>query len=133
MSSNRTTIYIPDDMRRIVGHTEHGELSSRIADIIDRYGLLCSLQRQQLEQAFTEAELNALCDAIWSTIFQPAAAIIDGVLADFEDSGPDGLYEKWEIDPGVVKQKLRKLNIGQQIALVELLERRKRRMAGEKE
>jgi hypothetical protein len=124
---------MPEHMRRIIGPTDTGELSGRVGDIIERYGLLCSLQRRELEETFAPAELDALCDAIWSTMFRPADTLIDGVLADFEDSQADGLYEKWQVDGTAVKAKLQKLDIGRQIALVDLLERRKRRMAGEEE
>lgn len=130
----KKSIYLADNILKIIGPTDPGELSSRIADIIDRYGVLCQLERKALEEIFSGVtDLDSLADAVWNTVWRPASTLINGVLADFQDSGPDGLYEKWGVDPQTIIEKLRGLNYGQQIALGELLERRKRRMAGENE
>ncbi len=129
----KKSIYLSDPIQRVIGDMPQGELSARIADIVDRYGVLYQMERPRLEEIFAENEMKALCDSVWSTRWEPAATIIGGILADFEDSGPDGLYEKWKVDPKVVSKKLRGLTVGQMIALAEHLEKMRARLCGEKE
>ncbi len=129
----KKSVYLSDAIQRVIGDMGPGELSGRIADIVDRYGVLYQQEAPALEDIFTEPELKALCEATWSTTWQPAASIIGGIRADFEDSGPDGLYDKWSVDPRAVVEKLRRLNTGQQIALAEYLEKLRARLCGESE
>lgn len=131
--SRKASVYLADRIRRVIGDVGQGELSGRIADIVDRYGVICDMGALELERAFTADELRALCAATWSTLWQPASTIIRGILADWEDSKPDGLYAEWHVDGKAVSAKLRALSVGQQIALVEYLERLKRRLCAESE
>lgn len=127
MGAKRPTVYLKEPILRIIGKTKKNGLSGRIADIVERYGLIVEMERRALEGLFNEAELNAMTDAIWSTALGNGAVILGAVLKDFADSGPDGLYDKWGVDAPEVIRKLKGLSVGQEIALVELLERRRRR------
>lgn len=125
MGAKRATVYLSEPILRVIGKTKKNGLSGRIADIVERYGLIVELERRALENLFSETELNALTDAIWSTALGNGAIVLGVILADFEDSGPDGLYDKWGVDAPEVIRKLKGLSVGQEIALVELLERRR--------
>ena len=117
--SKRTTIYISDVLARAIGASPDS-LSGRLAQIGDRYGEI--IRRQRIEQKFSDAELNALRDCCNGTWFDPAQLIDGAVLANFIDSKPDGLYEKWQVDGQSTAAKLAALTYPEQVALVEAIE-----------
>lgn len=133
MGSKQATVYLPEPILRVIEKTERNGLSGRLADIVERYGLIVELERRALESLFSETELNALTDAIWNTALGKGAVILGAVLAAFADSRHDGLYDRWGVDAPEVIRKLKGLSVGQEIALVELLERRRRSLGREEE
>lgn len=116
--SKRTSIYLnPPIDAALAGHDN---TSGRLGNICGRY--LEIMRRTRIAQKFSESELNALRDCCNGTWFEPAQLIDGAVLANFEDSEPDGLYEKWGIDGKTTADKLRLLNYAEQVALVENIE-----------
>lgn len=95
-------------------------LSHRLAQISDRY--LEILRRSPLPD-LSPAEWSAVRDAMLSTLHEPAAIIRGEPWIAIEDSLPDGLAEKWEIDGAALVAKLRDLTYPQEVRLVELIER----------
>ena len=102
-----------------LGHSD--SLSGRLGDVCDRYAEI--IRRTRVEQKFSEAEMNALRDCCNGTIFAPAQLIAGAVLANFEDSAVDGLYDKWGIDGLETARKLNALTFAEQVALVENIEK----------
>lgn len=94
-------------------------LSHRLAQIADRYSEM--LRRADLPD-LSEAEMNALRDAMNGTLAEPAALIRGMPWISIEDSLPDGLAEKWQINGAALVDKLRALTFVQEIALIEAVE-----------
>ena len=91
----------------------------RLTQIADRY--LEMLRRAELS-AFSENEISAICDALNGTWLEPAAAIRGAIWVEVEDACLDGLAEKWRIDGPALVTKLRGLDYGQEVHLVERVE-----------
>ena len=94
-------------------------LSHRLAQIADRY--LEILRRAPLPD-LSEAEMNALRDSCLGVLNEPAAQIRGSLWLGVEDSLPDGLAEKWQIDGAALVEKLRALTYPQEVRLVEMVE-----------
>jgi hypothetical protein len=116
--TKRTSIYLNPPLEEALKGTD--SISGRLGQICDRFAE--TNRRARIRQQFNEAELNAFRDCCNGTIFGPAQLIDGAVLANFEDSAPDGLYEKWEIDAPATIAKLRGLTYPDQVALVEDIE-----------
>jgi len=97
----------------------HG-FSHRLAQIADRY---LQLLRRTPRADLTEAEVNAIRDALNGTILEPAEDIRGALWVDIEDACVDGLAEKWEIDGPALVARLKALDYAQEVRLVEEVER----------
>ncbi len=122
----KRSIYISQSIQAIIGPSRSGELSGRIADIVDRYGVLCKTEQRAIKRLFTPAELNVIATTSANADWTPALRIAGGFLASFEDSVLDGSLNEGSASTNQIADKLRSLNVGQQIALVELFEMRRR-------
>lgn len=118
--ATRTTIYLNPPLAAALADLPDRGQSARLGDIADRFAEIT--RRARIAQRFTQDELMALRDCCNGTWFQPAKLIDGAVLANFADSGPDGLYEKWNIDSEAVIAKLQGLSFSDQVALVEDIE-----------
>lgn len=116
--TKRTSIYLNPPLEEALKGAD--SISGRLGQICDRYAE--TNRRARIRQRFDEAEMNAFRDCCNGTIFGPAQLIDGAVLANFEDSAPDGLYEKWRIDAPTTIAKLRALTYAEQVALVEDIE-----------
>lgn len=116
--TKRTSIYLNPPLEESLKDAD--SISGRLGQICDRYAE--TNRRARIAQRFSEAELNAFRDCCNGTIFGPAQLIDGAILANFEDSEPDGLYEKWGIDGKATAAKLRTLTYPDQVALVEDIE-----------
>lgn len=94
-------------------------MSHRLAQIADRYQ---EILRRAAPPALSDGEMNALRDACNGTLHEPAALIRGSLWIGIEDSLPDGLAEKWQIDGAALVEKLRGLTYPQEVALVEQIE-----------
>lgn len=117
--AKRTTIYIAGPLEKAIGASP-SSISGRLVTIGDRYSEI--VRRQRVETKFAEAELNALRDCCNGTLFEPAQLIDGAILANFEDSAIDGLYDKWTIDGPATAAKIAALSYPEQVALVEAIE-----------
>lgn len=93
--------------------------SGRLAQISDRY--IEILRRAALPQ-LSEAEMNAILDALNGAWLQPAAIIEGAIELEVSDAMPD-LAEKWSIDQKSLLEKLRSLDFVQSVALLEAVEK----------
>ena len=116
--SKRTSIYLNPPIEAALKDAD--SISGRLGQICDRFAE--TNRRARIAQRFSEAELNAFRDCCNGTWFEPAQLIDGAILANFEDSAPDGLYEKWGIDAPATIAKLRDLTYPDQVALVEDIE-----------
>lgn len=94
-------------------------LSHRLAQIADRYS---EILRRAPRPDLSEAETSAVRDALNGTLHEPAAMIRGSLWMGIEDSLPDGLADKWQIDGAALVFKLRVLTFEQEIRLVEEVE-----------
>ncbi len=121
--AKRTSTYLSDRTVDIldaaIGDT--GSLSGEINKFVDRYAEVIRRHRG-VEKQFSEAEMNALRDVANGWIAEPAATIEGGLAMELEDSLPDGIAEKWEIDADALLAKLRALPYADQLALVAGIE-----------
>ena len=117
----KTSIYLTDDLSEKLRLNERRSLSTAINETIDRYQEIINSERKRVEAAFSAGEWNAMRNAANGTLWQPAAVIRDGVLAEIQDSLDEEL-EYYEVDRSEIEGKLRDLTVVQQFCLVELLE-----------
>jgi hypothetical protein len=117
--TKRTSIYLNPPIEEALKGAD--SISGRLGQICDRFAEIN--RRARIQQRFSAAELNALRDCSNGTWFDPAKLIDGAVLANFEDSAPDGLYAKWGIDGPATADKLRGLSYADQVALVEDIEK----------
>lgn len=95
-------------------------VSHRLAQIGDRY--LEILRRTPLPD-LSEAEMQALRDVNNGTWHEPATVIRGTLWIGVDDSLPDGLSEKWQIDSAALVAKLRAMSYVQEVKLVEQIEK----------
>lgn len=121
--AKRTSTYLSDRTVDILDAAmgDTGSLSGEINKFVDRYAETIRRHRG-VEKQFSEAELNALRDVANGWIAEPAATIAGGLAMELEDSMPDGIAEKWEIDADALIAKLRALPYADQLALVAGIE-----------
>lgn len=119
----KKSVYIAPHTGRIIGDIEQGQLSGRIADIVDRYGESIRRHRAEILDEFTDQELRATAAATLGTVWQPAAAIYQGPAADVADAEPAEI-EAFEVDQAELARKLAALSYEQSVALLELLQAR---------
>lgn len=115
--SKRVSTYLTDRTLDVVAGDG---LSGRINRMADRYGEI--LRRTRIEARFTADEMNALRDVCNGWLAEPAAVIDCGVALELEDSIPDGIGDKWGIEPQMLLNKLAALNYCEEVALVEAIE-----------
>ena len=125
MTAQRKNVYFQPRTLAQLGEGE--SLSGRVAQVIDRYAEL--VRRSRPEDKFSEAERSAIIDACLSWALEPAAMIFGGVAMEVDDAMRDGLASKWGIDGPALLDKLGSLNPGEQIALVDWIERQRARTA----
>jgi hypothetical protein len=119
--ANRTSIYIPDHLRRIIdqeANQDGGEsLSGRLASIVDRFGLICDRHTP----AFSRAEWCLMLDACngWASWSQAGQTLMLGVAAEVADA----------VRCAALVGGLRAMTVAETIATVERIERFWRRGA----
>jgi len=124
--SKKISIYAAEPVEAVLKLHQDDTLSSRINSVCERYLFL--INSTHLTTTFSSAELNSFVDCCLSTAFPPAAFIPGTVLADFADSLIDGLEEKWGINGTEVAEKLSRLSMTEEMALIEYIEHRRTRL-----
>lgn len=121
--AKRTSTYLSDRTVDILAAAmgDVRSLSGEINKDIDRYHEVIRRHRG-VEAQFSEAELNALRDVCNGWIAEPAATISGGLAMELEDSLPDGVAGKWEIDAPALLAKLRAMPYADELALVAGIE-----------
>lgn len=121
--AKRTSTYLSDRTVDILDAAmgDTGSLSGEINKFVDRYAETVRRHRG-VEKRFSEEELNALRDVANGWIAEPAATIAGGLAIELEDSLPDGIAAKWEIDADALLAKLRALPYADELALVAGIE-----------
>lgn len=111
----RAQIHIHDNTSRIIGETEDGTLSLRVAAIAARYEAMC----QSLMPPLTKDEWCAVFDANNGTdVLSIDGHIMPaGVWANVADSV--GLDKKWNIDSSTLVSKLQALSPAALLAVEE--------------
>lgn len=128
-TSKRIQVWFPETLHKQIllrvpierTSEKQGGLSEAIRESLDRYYTLIDQARAGLQGKFTEAELGVLIDLSNGTIFE--AHSLDGLLANAEDCGPDGTWEKWGADEKTLLKKLKGLTLTEHAALVDACER----------
>lgn len=123
MKGKRTSIYRNSlmDTRLKDYESRYEGLSSAITVIVDRYAELMAIERRILRALFSQEEVNLMLNNALSTCYEPAGIVAGAVLADTEDE-IESQFEFFEVDRDALLAKLRRLNVGQQFALVDWLE-----------
>ena len=117
----KTSIYLTDELSSKLRLDEKRGLSVALNETIDRYDEIINSEKKRAESIFSESEWDAMRNACNGTIWQPAAIIRGGVLANVEDS-LDEEIEYFAADRSDLESKLRGLTVTQQFAVVELIE-----------
>ena len=116
--SRRTTIYIPDHARPVIGPLGSDDsLSGRITTILQRYQEILDRSRPQ----FAEAEWLAIIDANLAHWFGDDPSELRLIWLNVADA--EGLGKKWGIDQAALANKLRQLPYAAQVAVTEIIER----------
>lgn len=95
-------------------------MSHRLSQIADRY--LEMLRRAPLPK-MSEAEINAVRDALNGALPEPAEMIRGFAALEVEDALLDGLADKWGIDGSALVSKLHGLSYAQEVRLIEEIEK----------
>lgn len=120
--SNRKNIYLPDHiLERLAKRGPDTSLSGSICSILDRYFEI--MRRTKPWTKFSEAEIGIMRDACMSWLPDPASTIFGGIALEIEDSIPDGLDRKWNVDTKDLTTKLKTLSPTEEVALVDFLKR----------
>lgn len=120
-TATRKNVYLDARTLDLIGRDD--SLSGSIRRIVDRYSDL--VRRERPWERFERAELDAICDACMSWEAEPAATIIGGIALEIVDADIDGLGAKWGVDAKALAAKIDALSPGQQIALVDWIERQR--------
>jgi hypothetical protein len=123
MPATKTSIYLSDEMRKKLHVPPYGErgASESVSKIVDRYTSLMFTERKKVRDIFTQEEMNVMYNAGNGTVWEPADAIRNGVLADIQDS-TDSEIISFGADRKTLENKLLQLTTAQQFALVEEIE-----------
>jgi hypothetical protein len=111
----KANIYIRDNTSVVIGPTQSGELSSRIAACLNRYERFC----KELMPTFSRNEWCAIFDAnngtdVFNAETNTPPMIVWANLADSR-----GMDEKWEINSASVVKRLQKLSVPELLAVQE--------------
>lgn len=122
--AGKKSIYLSTPAEGVIGTiAEDGNLSGRINSIIVRYGTITQKDCPEL----TEQEWMMICDILNGTILDTDSRDADParfLWADIAESGQlDGMAAKWEIDTDDLSQRVRAMSCGQQIAIIEIVQR----------
>jgi hypothetical protein len=90
---------------------------------LERYELLLSDARKDLQKKFDGSELSLLADCWNGTWFEPADSIRHISVEVADGIELDGLAAKWEVDPIRLVEKIIALSMLEKIALVDAVER----------
>jgi len=109
--TRRPTYYVNAAREAILGDPQKVSHGKRIGEIIDRYGALAAAHEEELRRIFTPGELATIARAIAVEDFANPAVLRD-TIASLVRQEPDGGDQ--------VAQKIRRLDYGRALALVEL-------------
>lgn len=115
----KSSIYLSDEIKAKLRVPPRGQ-SAAVSATIERYDALLAPEIKRLAALFSGAEWNAMRNACNGTAWT-AASIRGGVLADIQDSLDDEI-ESFGADRAALEGKLAALTVGQQFALVEMIE-----------
>lgn len=114
--TKRTSLYLNPPLREALEGA--GSISGRLGQVCDRYLEICD--RANIEGRFTVAELRAVRESCAGLVFAPAPLITGAVASAFAASGePEFGSPDWTL-----LAKLRALTYWEQVALVEIIERK---------
>ena len=117
----KTSFYLSKDLEKKLRLTPERGLSMAANRAIDRYYAMCDAEKAKLEKLFSDGEWNTIRNSSNGTIWEPAAVIRNGVLSQIQDTTNEEL-ELYGADRRKLEEKLLKMTISQQFALVEMLE-----------
>lgn len=110
--TNRSTIYIPEEIRDLLGPVQDRGLSQRIAGIITDWHRVITDAMPEL----TQSEWLYLMDMLNGTVLEGRHVQFLG--SDVAESGKeDGLGEKWGIDPMDFGRKIDTLPVAAKLAI----------------
>ncbi len=121
MTSKRTTMWLPDDLKKRLTASSDQSMSDGIREVSERYFYILDRSRGEIRDKFTVPELSLLCD-ITNGTRQTAASLDRCLLADAEDT-EDEIYARWQVKREVLIKKLESLTLSQNAALVDAVER----------
>lgn len=120
MAASPKSIRLSPVLEDTIGANGGGRgLSHRLSQMADRYA---EILRRSPPPALSDAEMNAVRDALNGTLHEPAALIRGSIWMGVEDCLLDGLAEKWAIDGGALVERLKAMTFAQEVALVETVE-----------
>jgi hypothetical protein len=121
VSSKRTSIYISEGLREILGLPDPAvSVTKRLTRIADRYKRI--LDHTHLSGRFSTAEWDLLRDLL-SNVWHEPAATIRGLHVSIEDAIRLGRpIGRWMVDSDSLLTKLRALTYVEEVAIVETIE-----------
>jgi hypothetical protein len=118
---DKTSIYIPDDMKPLLQKytKRYGSIRLAVINTMQSIDIMYRIERRVLKALFTQQEINLMLNNAISTAYIPQS-IPGAVLGDTEDEN-DCNFEYFGVDRENILKKLRSLTLSQQFALVDLL------------
>lgn len=117
----KTSFYLSAELQDKLRIGPERGLSMAANRAIDRYYAMVDAERAKLSSLFSEGDWNAMRNATNGTSWEPAAIIRNGMLVEIQDSTDEEL-ELYEVDRKTLEDKILRLTISQQYALVEMIE-----------
>ena len=120
----KSSLYLNEELLkklRIDGDRSVG-MSTAVNRAVDRLDMIIASEEKTLLELFTNDEWNAMRNTTNGTIWEPAAVIRGGMMAEIQDRLDDELVSfgayRDELEP-----KLATLTVSQQVALIDMIER----------
>ena len=117
----KTSFYKSEELDKVLAKyvSRYGSVSKAIANLVLGMDAMYRTERRVLKELFSQQEINLMLNNSLSTAYNPQYTT-DAVLHDTQDEIQEN-FDYFEVDRDKLLDKLRKLTVSQQYALVDWL------------
>ena len=117
----KTSFYLSEELKKVLTKyvKRYGSVSSAIYNLVLGMDAMYRTERRVLKELFSQQEINLMLNNALSTAYNPQHTT-DAVLHDTQDEIQEN-FDYFGVDRDKLLDKLRKLTVSQQYALVDWL------------